>query len=317
MKRTALSVIMSLGILMVSMTSSVEADVLHPNAVISNLTVVRRADNTLWSKVCSGDTANECNPWIELPGRFKSEPSLAWDSYVRRYIIVGTQMDGRTYKATFEEDGTFNNNWQGLKNALAVSPPTIATSTPEPFDYSVMGPAVYDQGTTWNSTNTLMIDAQFIGILVTPGIALGEPEAMIVYIPSAKRMVKIGTGKDGLGQFRPNPTDLWFESSDCSGEPWMTPNGFELLYNGLGTTGHNTPSISTGTNLWKTEVYQAVGLHWMSKKRYQDGVCVPNPNAGEVVHVSYAVKVTLPLNLPYQTPIKLGPAEPVPVGIGW
>jgi len=96
----------------------------------TNLTVVRRANNSVWAQRCNGVDPASCDAWKELYGRFSSQPTLTWDASIRKYIMVGVGMDGRTWKGTFTEDGTFDGTWREVGSAAAVSPLAMAAASP-------------------------------------------------------------------------------------------------------------------------------------------------------------------------------------------
>jgi hypothetical protein len=91
---------------------------------ITNLTVVRHADNTLWSMVCEGISA--CSSWTQIPGAFSVQPTLTWDSSIQKYLLMGIGNNGTSiWRSTFDAGGTWNNNWTKITGA---SPSPVAVA---------------------------------------------------------------------------------------------------------------------------------------------------------------------------------------------
>jgi cytochrome c2 len=98
-------------------------------AAQSNLTVVRRSNNSLWSQRCAGVGLTACDAWKKLSGESTSQPSLTWDASVGKYVLIAQLLpSGNAWKATFNADGTFNADWKYMNGALAapLESPVIA-----------------------------------------------------------------------------------------------------------------------------------------------------------------------------------------------
>jgi hypothetical protein len=93
----------------------------------TNLTVVRHADNTIWKMTCEG-TSN-CSAWTQIPGGFLVQPTLTWDSGLNKYLLVGIGNNGSNiWRSTFNEDGTWNNDWTLIGSGATGSPSPAALS---------------------------------------------------------------------------------------------------------------------------------------------------------------------------------------------
>ncbi|NWG04286.1 MAG: tail fiber domain-containing protein [Syntrophaceae bacterium] len=75
------------------------------------LVVVRALDDTLWKMTCD-EVA--CSPFSSFPGLFRYQPTVTWDEGAQEWVIVGTASDNTIWMATFNKNGSFNNDWQSL-----------------------------------------------------------------------------------------------------------------------------------------------------------------------------------------------------------
>ncbi len=175
MKRTTLSAILSLITLAIAANAFAQ----------TNLTIVRRADNSLWSMRCDGASdPPACDDWTPMSGKFSSQPTLTWDPSIGKYILIGMGNTGsKVYKGTFNADGTWNNDWKELTGAASVSPVALAAGDfyglvwlGEWSDQTVyrINDIVSYQGSSYvnlvaNNANHLPTDAAFWGVLAEAG----------------------------------------------------------------------------------------------------------------------------------------------------
>ncbi len=175
MKRAAGTVIVGLSILAMVANASAQ----------TNLTIVRRADNSLWSMRCDGASDPPvCDDWTPMSGKFSSQPTLTWDPAIGKYILIGMGNTGsKVYKGTFNADGTWNNDWQELVGAASVSP--VALAAGDFYGLVWLGEwsalSIYRvndivgyQGSSYvslaaDNTNHLPIDTAYWGILTEKG----------------------------------------------------------------------------------------------------------------------------------------------------
>jgi len=94
---------------------------------LSNLIVVRAADDSLWKSTCDGST---CTGFTSFPGRFRQQPTVTYDEVLAAWVIVGVASDNTIWRATFDYLGNFNNDWA-----------RIPGSTPSPVGMSGLYPA--------------------------------------------------------------------------------------------------------------------------------------------------------------------------------
>jgi hypothetical protein len=78
---------------------------------LSNLIIVRAADDSLWKATCNGST---CSPFSSFPGMFALQPTISWDEVLGEWVVVGVASDGSIWRCTFNESGNFNNDWTVL-----------------------------------------------------------------------------------------------------------------------------------------------------------------------------------------------------------
>jgi len=77
----------------------------------SGLVVVRGADGSLWKATCLGTS---CSAFTSFPGNFSSQPTVYWDEEIKRYIIWGRASDSSIWRASFNQLGSFNNDWASV-----------------------------------------------------------------------------------------------------------------------------------------------------------------------------------------------------------
>jgi hypothetical protein len=124
-----------LGLLALAITSSALAQ--------TNLSVIRHHDNTLWKMTCDGTAP--CSDWTQINGRFAVQPTLSWDPSIGKYILIGIGNNATSlYKATFNSDGSWNNDWVLLTGA---SPSPVASAAGDFYGLVWMG--AWDAGTAY------------------------------------------------------------------------------------------------------------------------------------------------------------------------
>jgi hypothetical protein len=93
----------------------------------TNLTVVRHPDNTLWKMTCN--RTNNCSAWTQFGGGFSTQPTLTWDPAINKYILIGIGNNGSNiWRSTFNEDGTWNNDWLLIGSGATGSPSPVAAA---------------------------------------------------------------------------------------------------------------------------------------------------------------------------------------------
>ena len=93
----------------------------------TNLTVVRHSDNTLWKMTCNG--TSDCSAWTQFGGGFSNQPTLTWDQILNKYILIGIgNNQSNIWRSTFNEDGTWNNDWTLIGTGATGSPSPVAAS---------------------------------------------------------------------------------------------------------------------------------------------------------------------------------------------
>jgi hypothetical protein len=101
----------------------------------TNLSVVRHADNSLWAMNCDGK--NPCSDWAPISGRFTVQPTLTWDPSIGKYILIGIGNNQTSiYKATFNADGSWNDDWALLAGA---SPSPVAAAAGDFYGLNWLG----------------------------------------------------------------------------------------------------------------------------------------------------------------------------------
>jgi len=91
---------------------------------ITNLTVVRHKDNTIWKMTCNG--MDDCSAWTQISGKFSVQPTLTWDPSIQQYILIGIGNNKASiWRSTFNGDGTWNNDWTKITGA---SPSPVAVA---------------------------------------------------------------------------------------------------------------------------------------------------------------------------------------------
>jgi hypothetical protein len=93
----------------------------------TNLTVIRKSDNTLWKRTC--DRTSSCSDWAKIGGKFAVQPTLTWDQSIQKYILIGIGNNKVSiFRSTFEADGTWNNDWTDITGTSGGSPSPVAVS---------------------------------------------------------------------------------------------------------------------------------------------------------------------------------------------
>ncbi len=127
MKRVVVIAGVCLGILAIAVTGSA-------GVTPSNLSVARGANGALWAQVCQGTTS--CGDWTKITGSFSAAPTLTWDPSIQKYILMGIGTNGTSiWKATFEADGTWNDDW-ALQPGSSPTPVAVAAGS-----FPLEGPA--------------------------------------------------------------------------------------------------------------------------------------------------------------------------------
>jgi hypothetical protein len=120
MRKMALGMVVMVGVMVVMMAAAGWAQT-------TNLTVVRHSDNTLWKMTCTG--ISNCSAWTKIGGLFSVQPTLTWDPYVYKYILIGIGNNGSSiWRSTFEMSGTWNNDWTLIGTAATGSPSPVAVA---------------------------------------------------------------------------------------------------------------------------------------------------------------------------------------------
>jgi hypothetical protein len=204
MKTIVLSVLAALSFLTIAANAFAQ----------SNLTVVRHTDNTLWSQVCSGADQTTCTPWTAMTGRFTSQPALTWDASIAKYIVIGNGVTGgKVWKATFNADGTFNQDWVEVTGSASASPVALA---------AFAGIQVYDAA------------GQDLGKFVND-----ESGCIGTFLPSLTKMIVTDMSNGTLRNFH-KPSGTYFTTADCSGLEFQLPDLYVFQRDGKYYSGANT-----------------------------------------------------------------------------
>lgn len=101
------------------------------NPVASKLQIVVRAsDDSIWTGTFNSSGVFD-NDWTSIPGRTASPPALSWNPVANQIQMVAWAVPGSSpyyhciWVASFDQSGTFNNNWMAISGNTA-SPPALA-----------------------------------------------------------------------------------------------------------------------------------------------------------------------------------------------
>ena len=169
----------------------------------SNLTVVRHADNSIWAMTCEGDIS--CSGWTKIPGQISSQPTLAWDPVVSKYILMGVGLNQATiWRCTFNTDGSWNNDWKKLTGSSS-SPVGVAgggfMGSLGVYDGSGLFLGYFAQSVHNNPPSNM------------PAYQIFNPNISAFLIVELRTQPGL-VGCNGI-------TQLFFKSEDCSGQPYL------------------------------------------------------------------------------------------------
>ena len=173
---------------------------------ITNLTVVRHADNTIWSMACEG--TDTCSSWTQIPGGFSVQPTLTWDPSIQKYILMGIGNNQTSiWRSTFDADGTWNNDWTKITGAspspVAVAGGGFNSSTPQSITNLTV--VRHADNTIWSmaceGTDTCSSWMQI------PGGFSVQPT--LTWDPSIQKYILMGIGN--------NQASIWRSTFDADG----------------------------------------------------------------------------------------------------
>jgi hypothetical protein len=221
----------------------------------TNLSVVRRADNTLWTMRCDG-AANPavCDAWTKTPsGYLSSQPTLTWDPSISQYILIGIGLDHtRTWKARFDADGNFDTvfGWKEVTGTLPDSPLTIAAGG----FYGVAWQGAWDIATTYK-INDVVSDhgSSFISLIDNnTGNPTNDTDSWGVIAETGATGATGPTGATGaIGTTGPTGATGTTGATGATGDTGATgpigPTGATGATGVTGSTGTTGPTGPTGT----------------------------------------------------------------------
>jgi len=173
---------------------------------ITNLTVVRHVDNTLWSMACEG--TGTCSSWAQISGGFSVQPTLTWDPSIQKYILIGIGNNQTSiWRSTFDADGTWNNDWTKITGA-SPSPVAVAGggfNSPSPQSITNLTVVRHVDNTLWSmaceGTGTCSLWTQISG-----GFSV---QPTLTWDPSIQKYILMGIGND--------QASIWRSTFDAEG----------------------------------------------------------------------------------------------------
>jgi hypothetical protein len=257
---------------------------LRPAAAQTNLSVVRHTDNTLWAMTCEG--TSPCSEWTAISGKFAVQPTLMWDPSIGKYLLIGIGNNQTSiWRATFDADGHWNNDWTLIAGA---SPSPVAASAGDFSGLAWLG--AWDAGSAYRigdavsyggssyvglvagNTNQLPTDAAFWALLAERG-ATGAPGEQGGAGPTGP------VGSTGL----PGPTGPTGEA----GSPGATrPTGPTGSAGPTGVTGQQGPGLAW-VEVSGTAQQAASNSGYLANNAAQVTITLPAaPAVGDTVRVN-------------------------------
>jgi hypothetical protein len=93
----------------------------------TNLTVIRKSDNSIWKRTCDGLT--NCSAWTQIGGLFSVQPTLTWDPSIQKYILIGIgNNQTNIWRTTFDADGKWEGVWVNITGTSGGSPSPVAVT---------------------------------------------------------------------------------------------------------------------------------------------------------------------------------------------
>jgi parallel beta-helix repeat protein len=90
----------------------------------TNLTVIRKSNNRIWTRTCNGNSS--CSEWVQIGGLFSVQPTLTWDPSIQKYILVGIGNDKTSiWKTTFDANGIWDGAWINITGTSGGSPSPV------------------------------------------------------------------------------------------------------------------------------------------------------------------------------------------------
>ncbi len=87
---------------------------------VTQLHVIRRADNSLCVMTCQASTCSACNA---ITGGFSSQPSVIWDEAMQKYVLMGAGNNGiSVWRRIFNPDGTPFSAWEQIMTNVTPGP---------------------------------------------------------------------------------------------------------------------------------------------------------------------------------------------------
>ncbi len=162
MKKNGLTFFLSLSLIL--LTASI--GLADPGQIL----LARDAGGGVWFRTCRGTT---CSGWTNTGGVVAMDPALVWDNDTAKYYLYGVVSNGTIWRATFDPDGTFNNDWVSAGGSS--SSPIIGASGGR-FDNIV-------SNLSSDMTPIILNDTTITNI-----------KSIGIYCPSAGYVVILGTG---------------------------------------------------------------------------------------------------------------------------
>jgi hypothetical protein len=152
------------------------------------LVVVRASDDSLWKMTC--DEVG-CSAFTSFPGMFRYQPTVTWDETAQEWVIVGTASNNSIWTATFNKNGSFNNDWQAIPGA------TPSPSGASGSYYGVVGKlnCTIGQVVKW-SGSAWVCASDDVGAGLTPSSTVGDVDG--TSSPGSSATYSRGDHKHGI-----------------------------------------------------------------------------------------------------------------------
>jgi hypothetical protein len=161
--------------------------------------------------------------WASIPGFTPSAPAVAWNPTAQKVHILVRGMDDSIWAATFNSNGTFNNDWTSIPGATPSSPALAWNPIANELQLVVRGEGDTIWAATFNSNGTFNNDWTSI-----PGATPSSPA--LAWDDSLSELCLIVRGKSN--------DSIWFATFNSSGVfnndwvnlPGATPSSPGMTY---------------------------------------------------------------------------------------
>jgi hypothetical protein len=233
------------GILFVGTVGWLLLGALAPAAAQTNLSVVRHTDNTLWAMTCEG--TSPCSDWTAISGKFAVQPTLLWDPSIGKYLLIGIGNNQTSiWRATFNADGSWNNDWTLIAGA---SPSPVAASAGDFSGLAWLG--AWDAGPAYRIGDAVSFGgSSYVGVVA--GNSNHLPTDTAFWALLAERGATGPTGPTGAPGSA-GATGATGSAGPTGAQGIAGPTGAAGLAGATGPTGLTGPTGSQGPGLtWVT-----------------------------------------------------------------